>query len=385
MSIYTTPLQFGYFLSFLLFLVFFFRSYYREMMSDRLLAFLMLIFALELQDYTFGFSGINVLWEQLSGFPRGVALLFGPIMYFYLKAQVNLDWRFEAKDYWHFAPWTIGFTVNLLIFLLGPEWVMAWQESSFYYYLGFPALLARWLSYGYYFYHSLRLYDSYRKWIDQSFSDIESISLSWFRNFIYLMLFWISFRELMKVLDYFLDLSFYQDWWWNLALVAVSVYVGLSGMTQKEASNLAYTTKESENSEPSLGRSEKYLAELEEVDCLLDKVMEEERLFLQSQLNLKDLAKQLRRPSALLSAAINLKKECNFNDYINSLRIKEFLSLAQKDGSESYTLLSLAFDCGFNSKATFNRAFKKEKGLSPREYLNTIKKDQSSPSKISSI
>jgi AraC-like DNA-binding protein len=97
----------------------------------------------------------------------------------------------------------------------------------------------------------------------------------------------------------------------------------------------------------------------------LDSAMRTERLYLQPQLNLRDLAKQLKVPSGTLSAAINNRKKNNFNDYINALRVEEFLELARKEGNKNYTLLSLAFDCGFNSKATFNRAFKKQKACSP--------------------
>jgi AraC-like DNA-binding protein len=374
MSFYTTPLQFGYFLSVLLFLVFLFRSYHREVVSDRFLALLMLIFALEMQDYTFGFSGINFLWNELNGFPREVALLLGPVMYFYLKAQISLGWHLKRRDYWHFAPWGIYFLFNFIIFLSGDETVKSWQTSGLVYYYDYVLFFIRWLSLGYYFYHSIRLYKSYRRWIDQSFSDIEAISLNWFRNFIYLMLLWVSFREIMHVLDHFLDLSFYQDWWWNLALVAVSIYVGLSGMAQKEASNIAYDSSEVNPSNLDQGPSNQSHIEYKQIIERLDSAMRTERLYLQPQLNLRDLAKQLKVPSGTLSAAINNRKKNNFNDYINALRVEEFLELARKEGNKNYTLLSLAFDCGFNSKATFNRAFKKQKACSPREYLN--KKDE---------
>jgi AraC-like DNA-binding protein len=59
----------------------------------------------------------------------------------------------------------------------------------------------------------------------------------------------------------------------------------------------------------------------------------------------------------------------NFNDYINSLRIEEFIKLYKADTNKQFTMLSLALDSGFNSKPTFNRAFKKLKGVSPKAYF----------------
>ena len=97
--------------------------------------------------------------------------------------------------------------------------------------------------------------------------------------------------------------------------------------------------------------------------------MENDRLFLQPDLNLHELAQHLQTNTAQVSAAINQVFQLNFNGYINGLRIEEFIRLYQLDG-EKYTLLSLAFESGFNSKATFNRAFKKIKGSSPKEFLN---------------
>ena len=98
--------------------------------------------------------------------------------------------------------------------------------------------------------------------------------------------------------------------------------------------------------------------------------METERLFLQSELSLRELAQHLNTNTSLLSKTINQVFEMNFNDYINSLRIEEFITSYRKD-SESFTMIALAFDAGFNSTATFNRAFKKAKGQSPKAFFNS--------------
>ncbi len=70
-----------------------------------------------------------------------------------------------------------------------------------------------------------------------------------------------------------------------------------------------------------------------------------------------------------LSQVINRAEQKNFFDYINSLRVSEFKERTMKSDYQKYTLLSLAHDCGFNSKTSFNRNFKKITGKSPSEYL----------------
>ena len=70
MSIYTTPLQFGYFLALLFAVLLWYRGWQEERLSDKFLGFVMFFLAMEIQDYTFGFAGINILWEKFDGFPR---------------------------------------------------------------------------------------------------------------------------------------------------------------------------------------------------------------------------------------------------------------------------------------------------------------------------
>ena len=62
----------------------------------------------------------------------------------------------------------------------------------------------------------------------------------------------------------------------------------------------------------------------------------------------------------------------NFNDFINHYRIEAVKEKLNFGEHHKTTLLGIAFDCGFNSKATFNRAFKKSTSLSPKDYLKSI-------------
>lgn len=374
MSLYTTPLQIGYFFSLLMWILFLVRGYREDRLSDKLLGWIMFILAMELQDYTFGFAGINVLWNELNGFPRGVSLLFGPLVYFYFRAQINRSFKIDKKQLWHFLPYAIYFVYELSAFIQGPEAVIKRQESNYNLYLSYVFLIARWASYIYYLSKCLGIYKQYRAWSFNQFSNTELIDFKWFRNFLYAMIFWLLFREVMNLLDAAFDLEFYQDWWWNLALVAVALYIGLAGFAQRQPAkiqfemdshpDLPYPVREPEspedkNADPGKAAIAKKLTAL----------MENDRLFLQPDLNLHELSQHLQASKSLVSATINDVFQQNFNDYVNNLRIEEFIRL-YRENHQKYTLLSLAYDSGFNSKATFNRAFKKSKGTSPKEFLS---------------
>jgi AraC-like DNA-binding protein len=84
---------------------------------------------------------------------------------------------------------------------------------------------------------------------------------------------------------------------------------------------------------------------------------------------LNDLAKQLTTTPAVLSKLINEGFGLNFNDFINEYRIRELMAKLKLGEHRNQTLLGIALDSGFNSKATFNRSFKKLTSMSPKEWM----------------
>jgi AraC-like DNA-binding protein len=97
-----------------------------------------------------------------------------------------------------------------------------------------------------------------------------------------------------------------------------------------------------------------------------------EKLFKNSELGLIDLAERLSIHPNYLSQVINEREGMTFQEYLNTLRVEEFKNLVGKAYLQHYTLLALAFECGFNSKSSFNRYVKKVTGLSPSEYLKSV-------------
>ena len=100
--------------------------------------------------------------------------------------------------------------------------------------------------------------------------------------------------------------------------------------------------------------------------------MRTEKPYLEPSLSLPMLAEKLDTKAHLLSKIINTKAACNFFDFVNSYRIEEFKSELQNPDNKNYTLISIAYGCGFNSKTAFNRVFKNHTGITPSEYFNSI-------------
>tara|TARA_R110002073_G_scaffold145532_5_gene297706 strand:+ start:5974 stop:7020 length:1047 start_codon:yes stop_codon:yes gene_type:complete len=120
-----------------------------------------------------------------------------------------------------------------------------------------------------------------------------------------------------------------------------------------------------------ISKRKSFVLEEKESKHLLNKLtlfMSEEKPFLYGDLSLITLADSLDVNPKVLSFVINEHIDKNFNDYINDWRIEEVKKRLHDKAYNHFKMLSIAFDCGFNSKSTFNLAFKKATGLSPSEY-----------------
>lgn len=93
-----------------------------------------------------------------------------------------------------------------------------------------------------------------------------------------------------------------------------------------------------------------------------------ERNYLNPQLSLELIADQLQINKSYLSRIINSELEISFTDYINRLRIEEAKTYLISKEYENYTLSTIGFEAGFNSKSVFNSCFKKYTGFTPSEY-----------------
>ena len=120
---------------------------------------------------------------------------------------------------------------------------------------------------------------------------------------------------------------------------------------------------------------------LSEAECSqlaerLDALMREEKIYLDPNLKIADLARRMDISAHTLSYLFNQYLERNYYDYINDFRIAEFKQLVQSEEQSLYTLSALAERCGFSSRASFFRYFKKATGITPSEYIHLQEEQQ---------
>jgi len=117
-------------------------------------------------------------------------------------------------------------------------------------------------------------------------------------------------------------------------------------------------------------RPNERLSAFDQIESKIDHVFEAEKIHLDKELSLALMAEKLDVKTSELSDYLQQVGKTNFYDFVNTLRIREFKDKLSDPKYQHLDMLGIAFESGFQSKATFNRAFKKLEKLTPSEYKN---------------
>ena len=119
-------------------------------------------------------------------------------------------------------------------------------------------------------------------------------------------------------------------------------------------------------------KKRKALLEIGDVEMYRNKLLKyisDEAPYLNPDLSLRSLAGLIDMHPNQLSWLLNKSIGKNFNEFINHYRVETFKKLAKEPANANITVMGLAYDSGFNSKTVFNTYFKKETGLTPKQFL----------------
>jgi len=100
--------------------------------------------------------------------------------------------------------------------------------------------------------------------------------------------------------------------------------------------------------------------------------MNENERFLDSELSINDLSTELDISIKILSQVINEGYSCNFFDFVNKYRVVAAKSIFANQADKKLTIQEVMYDSGFNSKSSFNTAFKKFTNLTPTQFKNSL-------------
>lgn len=346
------------------------RGFRQKNKADLWLAILLLVLCLALITPFIGFANVYDLNQWLTYFPFSIAYSYGVLVWFYTLNLTDSKRQFQPKDLLLFLPTFIYLIFRFFLFAHSVAWKDWFGENygSLSNNLVFVTELIWNLAF---LYFSIRHYQKYRTWLNANYSDTEKLKFDWLRNFLYLFAAILLIGAIFDFTNSFLfKLSYIQFFYFEIILALTTYYLAIAGYLRSKTIELHFTEKEAEEiEERKTLLSEK---ELEKLKSKLLNLMQNERFYLEPNLTLNDLSKKLGVNSSVLSYAINNGFGKNFNDFVNTFRINE-VKERLKNADDS-TLLGVAFDCGFNSKATFNRAFKKFTGVSPKDFQDNQRK-----------
>lgn len=312
-------------------------------------------------------------FSSLMGLELPMPFLHWPFLYIYIAVLTN---QYDANKKWllflHFLPAIFLYIYLIDFFRLSPE-----EKIHVFKYEGkvpkyetFSSVMLILISISgvIYVYFTYRLLQQHRKNIINQFSYQEKINLDWIKYlFIGMGLIWAVIW--LRGNDNLIFLS----------VVIFVIFLGYFGIKQVGIfTNKLPIENETFSKELEVEKTKKYekssLTEemTENIHIQLQKVMDEERLYENPELSLNDLANHLNVHPNNLSQVINANEGKTFFDYINYHRVEAFKSIVKMPQNQKFTLLGLAYDCGFNSKTSFNRNFKKATGFAPSEYLKQL-------------
>jgi AraC-like DNA-binding protein len=298
-------------------------------------------------------------------------LLLGPLLYLYVVAVRG--GTFPARRWLHLAPFVLYVAYLIPAFYLLPgeakiahvESVMGTHDGG-----AWLATFLRMSHVGAYVGLILVMLNRHRAEVEQTHSHVAPVSLDWIRRLAYAFLFiWLVavFFYLMAFAGWIVLL---QANFLIAFVMSVVVYaIGYVGMHQPDVTSLvvAGSKVERERERPT-SQSNGGDARLTSIFDEILIVMKTDRLWLRAELNIQELSDYLHRPKYLVSSAINELAGMSFNDFVNAYRVREVKHRLRRHDADVLTILAIAMESGFNSKSSFNAAFRRHTGQTPSAF-----------------
>ena len=369
---------------FLSFLVF---TKKKKMLADKILSFWLLFTGTHLFShylYSIGSLSDYPLFNALSVF---FPMMEGVLMFTYVRTITQKRQRINKLHLLHVIPYIVCTTVLLIILFTHNLPTISQSIKDLYVntppIIGLMSVLNSLLG-PIYIVVCLVILKKHKKNVFRNFSYTEEIDLKW----LWYVTISMAFVWLVVILANIFSFSsgLISEKIANDAIyIAVTIAIffeGYFGIKQQVIYTPSVKLNQSKiqvhtiiTGSPENSRYEKSGLKKEESKKLLVELltyMEKETPYINGKLSLKEVASKLGISNNHLSQVINENLNKNFFDFVNEYRVNLIKEKMKNPANKQYTLLALAYECGFNSKSTFNAIFKKNTGLTPTAYLNNL-------------
>lgn len=354
-------------LLFLLFSGFLLSVKAKKKLSNQLLASFLIITAIDISAF---------FYHQFIELPLAIEMLRiktstfkSPLLFLYILSIIYSNFKLKKKHLFHLLPWLIT------VLVLFPNFFLESNEVKINFFknynsnieIQFLSYFGDILSFAYLaaeIYYIVR----YRKLLLENFTDKNTFkNYNWLKQLSILL---FIGQALTFIKNYIrsnysndsLDIIrtivllfgvFFVCWLMLKALNSPKLFRGIDVnlLTSKEISKVSTIDKKTNQ-------------QLE----LLKKYMETEKPYLNPSLTIRSLSEEIKMNSRDLSVLINQQLQQHFFDFVNEYRIKEAMKILKNPSKKAFTVLEILYEVGFNSKSSFNTAFKKHTGETPTQF-----------------
>lgn len=350
--------------------------------AQKFLVLFLLSFALLETDEMFFYSKYIYQIPHLTGLADPLAYCLAPLIYFYTCSLTNSRFSLRKPLLYCFLPLLVLYLFWIPVYLKSPAEKVDFlfrifnQEDdilqvAYPYNLFFASVFLALIS-GFIFLimSFYKLYE-FNVRIKQLYSSIDAINLKWLKFLLILS----SFIWLSSFFSLFLDSQVF----YVMDLVAFPIFIffiSYYDLRQKRIPiPVLHHPTETEGKEEVVKYAKSGISEeiAEELSGRLMFLVNQDKVYVKNDLSLQELAYMLDTSTHKLSQLLNEKMNQSFYEFINFHRVQEVMRKLASDEFKHLKVLAIAFDAGFNSKTTFNAAFKKHSGLSPTAYRNSLK------------
>lgn len=344
-----------------------FKSKKKSLTSNLIIALLVLIVYNNLGLLIIRTSLSNYI-PQVFGVQLGMTLLFGPLFYFYSKSIIDPDFHWK-KIYWlHFIPYLIQLSINFRL-ITAPQHI--WNKVLSAYLSGnLPIQTTEKIAIAFQDLHLLVYVVIIIRWLNSIKSSYGNapyiISISartkWLKELSYCFgLFSLTLVSIYLITLFNGKYNPITNYIYTVITSGIIYFVSYRLVLKQELIVLDFTKKYKAYKPFDNADGNEYVQKIK-------LLLEEQKIFTNAELKLATLADQIGLPQHQASKLINEKFGKSFNDLINEYRVEEFISRINKPEFQSYSILGVALDVGFNTKSAFNNTFKKITGKTPSEY-----------------
>ncbi len=289
-----------------------------------------------------------------------IGFLYFPLFYFYFNSLIYSKYKVGLVSLLHFIPFlvsivfVISLDINVALNIL--RYLIIIQEMVYLVYIIFK------LTY-------------FRRIIKNTRVNHSEINLKWLSNFFLIIV-------IVTILDIITNYLFQSNITFTNSVFFIEIFTIVISIIYLVYYSLRHTKMfdglNSNDLQIDIDIKSKYKNDLipeNELDLnyeLLLNLIETKQLYLNPDLNIERLSRNVGLSARLISQTINRKAQTNFSDFINNYRVKYAIFCLQNKKYSKHTISEIMYLSGFNSASTFFNCFKKATGLTPKDFRKTI-------------